>query len=391
MRYLPAPDNASALGMRVMLPQRMAAEYLASSNTRQMLAAQQGWLPAPGSSSSSSSNPPPAPPSDWLNSIAGPTALIMSPRNNQTVVITGQQTVTFDGSASQPLRGTTLISYDWVVTGTTADSIPYETSFLGPVKSVALPAGHYSVTLTVQAVRLVSSGAASAADMTSVGTDFVGSFAVRNLTADAGSSRPSQAAAGSSSSVSSADGIADSRHLQSSVTADAGSASQAWQQPKNQLPQQQHLQFAEWNPESGLVMPAPAENFGNAVTATSPQQALHQPAAASSSSSTSGNDNGPFSWAFDPVIQQWDGMYGPGSAYYEHLKLQQQAKQQQQLELERIKQLLNPPPPPPFVYVAPAQPAAPPATAPAPIPVPVPAPAQAPSTTAKGTTRIVDT
>lgn len=393
------------------------------------------WLPTAGSpDSSSSAVVAPAPPSDWLNSISGPTALITSPQQNQELVITGQQEVLFDGARSQALRGTTLVSFDWQVTGTQDDGAPFETNFLGPVRHILVPAGRYSATLTVQAVRLASKGAAPA-DLMSYGTDFVGNFVVRNTTAESEASR--QTAAEASSSPAAAESppkpaITGGNALFAAAAASDKDGSTVaalfshLQQPKDQQLQEQQqqidsLRLSEWHPESGTQLEKSAVGSQELAVAQTPLQEGPRPVEqsttanfiaptssidasstiisntaaptpvtdttiTSSGSSTIRSSNvqsGPFSFAFNPVLQQWDDLYGPGSAYYEQLQQQEHDRQQWQLELETLKQILNPPPPPPVVYEAPVEVPAPPAPAPTPAPAPAQT-VQTPTRSSKG-------
>jgi hypothetical protein len=292
--------------------------------------------------------------SDWLGSIAGPTALISSPAKGQVILpASPAQGVLFDGSLSQPLVGTQLVGWDWEVVGRTAEGKPFQTSFTGKARQVLLPSGTYSVTLTVQAVQLKTG------DVTA-GSDYVAAFTVVQQHGSGGNGGSSS---GGSSGSSHASGTRQ------------GALQVDWQQQQ----QQQLLLNPSANSDVSAAAAAPTSNqfasWSSSSTSTSSSSNSPSPSAPTAYPDPppyliDGTGN-PFGWAFGSVLAAANSV---SKEMQLQQQLQQQEEQHKQQELERLRLLLfpSPPPPPSPVLSPPAPPPAPPAPPPPPSPPPPP-------------------
>lgn len=298
-------------------------------------ATHQDWMPAAGSGSSRNTDAGAGDNdhvSDWLSSITGPTAIISSPTKGQLILLSAGAASTgvlFNGSLSQPLVGTELVSYDWDVIGRTAENKVFQTSFVGATRQVALSPGRYSATLMVQAVQLNSG------DVTA-GSDNVAAFTVSNGTLKSAVAAAREQGPLTKGSIDSSvnkpaagNGHSTGGHTASSASMQQSPASAAAAIAPGEL--------------GSKLLKSPASAPAAPVQAASPQAAFLE---AVPPYLTDGTGN-PFGWAFGPVLKQVDQQYGPNSEWAHQQLLRRQEEDKKRQELERARQILFPLPPPP--------------------------------------------
>uniref|UniRef100_A0A383VNY0 Uncharacterized protein n=1 Tax=Tetradesmus obliquus TaxID=3088 RepID=A0A383VNY0_TETOB len=342
-----------------------------SSSSSKAAADSTAWIPAAAASGSSSSKGSTAAKadagSDWISGLAGPTARISAPRYKQQLIIQpGTSTMLFNGSTSQPLPGTQLISWDWDVAGKTAEGKAFRTSFIGAARSVVLPAGNYSASLTVQAVNQ-RSGSLEA------GTDSVGYFLVVNGTA--GSRGVSGGAGGAAAGKQVTAAAAASAKKAGSGSSSSSSSSSQKQQQQQQQQQRRPATKAETQVPKEAMFQSSGTQQSAAEAAGS--YAAYAPIAEAGSRAASSNDQ-PFAWAFGSIVTE------AAAASTAEAAEQQRIAADRQQQLQRIQQVLTAPPSPKPVAAAPAPqqpqqpqqpvtpgPMQPPTVNPVPAPVPV--------------------